>query len=207
MGIQYTTNFGVAYMDDLTPLTDLDTVTQQVAQNLDSAMGRAGYSPPDSSTFASLVARVAALEGNNATKNQQRTWLLPRIGTDNQAVPITNMTVVAAGTISNAPKGEYLIITREVISNSANASGTMRTTVGGAPVVGSTLPATGPVSLTASDPRADCIGTSRMTFTMSAGYQHPGGDLIVAASYSPSGTAADVWNAGTMITAAYLGPR
>jgi hypothetical protein len=63
VAIQYTTNYHIAYMDDQTALADLDTVTQQVAQSLDTAMGQAGYTPPDATTFAALAARVTALEG------------------------------------------------------------------------------------------------------------------------------------------------
>lgn len=62
MTIQHTTNFGIAYADSSTALTDLGTVTQQIANSLDAAMGRAGYTPPDSTSFAALSARVGALE-------------------------------------------------------------------------------------------------------------------------------------------------
>ena len=60
MTIHYTTNFGVAYADDQTALVDLAAVTQAIAVNLDAAMGRAGYTPPDSSSFAALSATVTA---------------------------------------------------------------------------------------------------------------------------------------------------
>lgn len=63
MAIQYTTNYHLAYSDDQTALVDLATVTQQVAASLDAAMGRAGYTPPDATTFAALTARVTAVEG------------------------------------------------------------------------------------------------------------------------------------------------
>lgn len=207
MGIQYTPNYHIAFMDDQTTIDQLDEVTYQVATSLDSAMGRAGYTPPDATTFAALVAKVTALETNAANAKRQRQWLFPRVGTDNQALTAGVMTSIANGTITAAPAGEYLIVTRQVISNSANAAGNMRTIVGAATAVGSALPTTGVTSLTASDPRADCIGTSRMTFTMSAGIQHAGGDLLLATGYSPTGTAGAVWNAGTMLTVAYLGPR
>jgi len=55
--IQYTPNYHIAYADDQTALKDLGLVTQQVAASLDAAMGKAGYTPPDATTFADLVAR------------------------------------------------------------------------------------------------------------------------------------------------------
>jgi len=57
--IQYTTNYQIAYADQQTALEDLATVTQQVAQSLDTAMGKAGYTPPDATDFAALSARVS----------------------------------------------------------------------------------------------------------------------------------------------------
>jgi hypothetical protein len=64
--IQHTTNYGLAYCDDGTALKDLAEVTRQVAVTVDAAMGRAGYTPTDATTFAALAARVAALEANSA---------------------------------------------------------------------------------------------------------------------------------------------
>lgn len=62
MTIQHTANYGIAYMDKSTPLTQLDQVTQQIAESLDAAMGKAGYVPPDATTFAALAAQVTALQ-------------------------------------------------------------------------------------------------------------------------------------------------
>lgn len=73
MTIHYTTNYHIAYADTDTAAVDLATVSQSVAASLDAAMGRAGYSPPDATTFAAEVAarqnadtalstRVTALE-------------------------------------------------------------------------------------------------------------------------------------------------
>lgn len=59
MGILYTTNYHVPYMDPATPFADVQVVTQQLAQLLDAAMGKAGYTPPDATTFADLSARQA----------------------------------------------------------------------------------------------------------------------------------------------------
>lgn len=59
--MQYTPNFHLAYLDASTPLVQLADASQQVAQSLDAAMGRAGYVPPDTTTFAALAARVAKL--------------------------------------------------------------------------------------------------------------------------------------------------
>jgi hypothetical protein len=74
MGIQYTASYGVAYMDGSTPLADLDDVTRQVAESLDAAMGRAGYSPPDATTFAALVARMVTAEAKLATLEADTGW-------------------------------------------------------------------------------------------------------------------------------------
>lgn len=63
MTIQHTTNYGIAYADEQTPLVQLAAVTQEVAESLDGAMGRAGYTPPDATSFAALAARVTAAEG------------------------------------------------------------------------------------------------------------------------------------------------
>lgn len=74
MTIQYTANYHLAYADAQSALSDLSTVTQQVATSLDAAMGRAGYTPPDATSFAAEVSarqsadtalstRVTTLEG------------------------------------------------------------------------------------------------------------------------------------------------
>lgn len=62
MTILYTTNYHLPYMDALTALTDLDVITREIAETLDAAMGQAGYTPPDATTFAALAARVTAIE-------------------------------------------------------------------------------------------------------------------------------------------------
>lgn len=67
MAVQYTTNYHIAYMDDQTALTDLDVVTQAIATSLDDAMGRAGYTPPDATSFAAEVAARVALAGRVTT--------------------------------------------------------------------------------------------------------------------------------------------
>jgi hypothetical protein len=67
VAIQHTTNYGVAYIDAQTSLDQLAAASLEVAQSLDAAMGRAGYSPPDASTFASAVARIGTLEGWRTT--------------------------------------------------------------------------------------------------------------------------------------------
>lgn len=71
MGIQYTPGFQVPYMDENTGLTELDEVTKGVAEALDAAMGRAGYTPPSSSSFAALSATVADIK-RLAIANPQR---------------------------------------------------------------------------------------------------------------------------------------
>lgn len=74
MGIAYTTNFHVPYMDPSTPFADVQLVTQQLAQLLDAAMGRAGYTPPDATSFAAEVtarqAGDAALSGRVTSLEQ-----------------------------------------------------------------------------------------------------------------------------------------
>lgn len=62
MTLLYTPNYHIGYLAPSTPLVELATATQQNAESLDAAMGRAGYTPPDASTFAALAARVAALD-------------------------------------------------------------------------------------------------------------------------------------------------
>jgi len=61
--IHHTTNYGIAYIDDLTPLKLLGATSQEVAESLDAALGRGGITPPDVTTFAALAARVTAVEG------------------------------------------------------------------------------------------------------------------------------------------------
>jgi hypothetical protein len=96
MTIQYTTNYHVAYADAQTALLDLATVTQQVAQSLDDAMGRAGYTPPDASSFAAEVAariavgnRVTTLEGD---KTGTTTWVAAYSAAASTQVAITDGT-------------------------------------------------------------------------------------------------------------------
>lgn len=62
MPIQYTPNYRMPYLDDLTPLRQLADTSRQIAEGFDAAMGRAGYSPPDATTFATLNARVSAMQ-------------------------------------------------------------------------------------------------------------------------------------------------
>lgn len=59
MTIQHTPNYGIAYLDESTPLRELAEATRQTAVSLDAAMGRAGYTPPDASSFAALAAAVS----------------------------------------------------------------------------------------------------------------------------------------------------
>jgi hypothetical protein len=110
MGIQYTTNYGIAYLDDLTPLTDLDTVTQQVALSLDGAMGRAGYTPPDATTFAALAARVTALEAKKQVRDAGRA------AANFANVAVVTGTVTFATAISPAPT--VLVMTPELPAGS-----------------------------------------------------------------------------------------
>lgn len=58
MTLHYTTGHGIAYLDKDTPLKQLADVTQAVAQSLDDAMSRAGYTPPDATTFTALNTKV-----------------------------------------------------------------------------------------------------------------------------------------------------
>lgn len=166
MGVQYTPNFHIAYLDAATPLADLDTVTQQVATSLDAAMGRAGYTPPDSSSFAAevtarqnadtaLAGRVTTLEqaptrtapvalGMNAPwTNYASDWTPLRVWTEGRTGFLTGAvkptSAVAAGdyAIAAVPVG-----TRPVLRTSVwGAQGRMDVASNGAITL--SLPATG----------------------------------------------------------------
>jgi hypothetical protein len=71
--LHYTTNYGIAYLGTETPLKDLATSTQQAAESLDAAMGRAGYVPPDATTFAALNAKVNTDSGRIGTLETAKT--------------------------------------------------------------------------------------------------------------------------------------
>lgn len=60
--LAYTPNYHIGYLTDATPLIELAAATKQNADALDAAMGRAGYTPPDATSFAALAARVAVVE-------------------------------------------------------------------------------------------------------------------------------------------------
>jgi hypothetical protein len=62
MTILRTTNYSIAYADADTALGDYPSVTQQVAQTLDAALGRGGIAPPDATTQAQLAARITTNE-------------------------------------------------------------------------------------------------------------------------------------------------
>lgn len=62
MTIHHTTNYGIAWADDLLPLRQVAAVTQQAAETIDAALGRGGIAPPDATTQAELAARITALE-------------------------------------------------------------------------------------------------------------------------------------------------
>lgn len=62
MTILHTTNYGLAYCDDMTAIADLATVTQEIAETLDEQLGLTGFTPPDATSFAELAARVTAVE-------------------------------------------------------------------------------------------------------------------------------------------------
>lgn len=79
MTILHTPNYGVAYIDGVTPLDQLANVSQQVAQTVDAALGRGGIAPPDATTQAQLAARTTTLETNQAAlvTNPPRAVLAP----------------------------------------------------------------------------------------------------------------------------------
>lgn len=85
MTIHTTTNYGIAYADTDTALGDYPTVTQQVANTLDAALGRGGIAPPDATTQAQLAARATALESFEADR-LERDWRKARL---NLAAAIT----------------------------------------------------------------------------------------------------------------------
>lgn len=64
MGIQYTENYQIPFMDDATSLNELDTLTRDLAYKLDAAMGKAGYVPPDATTFAALSSKVTQVKAD-----------------------------------------------------------------------------------------------------------------------------------------------
>lgn len=102
MTIQYTTNYGIAWADDQTALKDLGVVTQQVAASLDAAMGRAGYVPPDATTFAALNAKVNALQARIDAAYWQNifnatTYSYPLTGTPTAMTSLSSTIAVPAG--------------------------------------------------------------------------------------------------------------
>lgn len=61
MVIQYVEPFHIPYLDEATPLNELDTVTRELAIALNAAMGRAGYTGADSTDFVALSNKATLL--------------------------------------------------------------------------------------------------------------------------------------------------
>jgi hypothetical protein len=60
--------YGIAYYDDLQPLTDLDQVSQEVATTLETALARGGVAPPAAQDLVALAGRVTSLEQRVAAR-------------------------------------------------------------------------------------------------------------------------------------------
>lgn len=127
MTILHTTNYGVAYIDGVTPLSQLAQVSQEVAQTVDAALGRGGVAPVDATSLAAeaatrksaddaLAARAAKLEAVRASCRRYSTAATAMPAGATTAVPMTStdwtrgagITASGAG-IAVTAAGLYLI--------------------------------------------------------------------------------------------------
>lgn len=74
MTILHTTNYGIAYIDAQTSLSQLADASQQTAQTLDAALGHGGVAPFD---VTSLAAEVAARQAADTALGGRITVLEP----------------------------------------------------------------------------------------------------------------------------------
>jgi hypothetical protein len=128
MTMHQTTNYGIAYADADTPLGDYPAVTQAVAAALDTAMGRAGYTPPDASSFAAEVAARVALAGR-VTVLEANSWTDVLASTSySQSLPVsatfTALTGFTTGPVT-IPAGRTLEVELALPSVGTLASSTV----------------------------------------------------------------------------------
>jgi hypothetical protein len=111
MTILHTTNYGIAYIDAQTPLSQLADASQQAAQTIDTALGHGGVAPFD---VTSLAAEVAARQSADTALGNRVTVLEPGAWTDFPVLGTTYMSNFQVSDLGSAagsgpPKMQYRI--------------------------------------------------------------------------------------------------
>jgi hypothetical protein len=102
------------------------------------------------------------------------------------------MASLIAGTITDAPAGDYWIHTVLALHAAAATSGNLRVEAGGAGL--------------SEDMRAD-LNTDVRPINFGTTYTHAGGDLTLKASFQTGSQTGTIRTAGSRISASWLGPR